>query len=152
MRLDLYQAETARIAAEQQSILNAARAIIASGKQLTPLEQSGLLHALQIIIENAIGKAKHWLKAKNQTVPVSAYDAFQALADIHAISQQNLPEWNAVIELRNRIVHDYMNIDFDQVIDMLRGERERFVIEFLLQELPGDSTARSKPSETALVP
>jgi len=132
MRLDLYQAETARIAAEQQAILNAARAIIDSGRPLTPLEQSGVLHALQIIIENAIGKAKHWLKASNQTVPVSAYDAFQALANANAINQERLSEWNAVIGLRNRIVHDYMNIEFDKVLTLLREERDRLVIDFLL--------------------
>ena len=136
MRLDLYQAETARIAAQQHSILNAARTIISSGRHLTPLEQSGVLHALQIIIENAIGKAKHWLKAKNHPVPVSAYDTFQALADINAISQHTLNDWNAVVGLRNRIVHDYMNIDMDQVIGMIKDERERFVVEFLLKKEP----------------
>lgn len=132
MRFDLYQAETARVAAEQQALLNAARSIIESGKPLSPLEQSGVLHALQIIIENAIGKAKHWLKASNQPVPVSAYDTFQALANIGAISQDSLPEWNAVIGLRNRIVHDYMNIEFEQIVSLIKNAREQFVIDFLL--------------------
>ncbi len=132
MRFDLYQAETARVAAEQQALLNAARSIIESGKPLSPLEQSGVLHALQIIIENAIGKAKHWLKASNQPVPVSAYDTFQALANIGAISQDSLPEWNAVIGLRNRIVHDYMNIEFEQIVSLIKKAREQFVIDFLL--------------------
>lgn len=134
MRFDLYQAETARIAAEQQALLNAARSIIESGKPLSALEQGGVLHALQIIIENAIGKAKHWLKASNQPVPVSAYDAFQALANIGAISQDSLPEWNAVIGLRNRIVHDYMNIEFEQIIGLIKKAREQFVIDFLFAE------------------
>lgn len=132
MRFDLYQAETARVAAEQQALLNAARSIIESGKPLSPLEQSGVLHALEIIIENAIGKAKHWLKASNQPVPVSAYDTFQALANIGAISQDSLPEWNAVIGLRNRIVHDYMNIEFEQIVSLIKKAREQFVIDFLL--------------------
>lgn len=137
MRLDLYQAETARIAAEQQALLNAARSIIDSGKPLSALEQSGVLHALQIIIENAIGKAKHWLKASNQPVPVSAYDAFQALANIGAISQDKLPEWNAVIGLRNRIVHDYMNIEFGQIVGLIKKTKEQFIIDFLLLQEPG---------------
>lgn len=136
MRFDLYQAETERIAANQQAILDAARAIIASERQLTPLEQSGVLHALQIIIENAIGKAKHWLKANNRVVPVSAYDAFAALASANAIRQESLPDWNAVIGLRNRIVHDYMNIEFDQVIALISEGREQFIIDFLLMSRP----------------
>ena len=134
MRFDLYQAETARIAAEQQALLNTARSIIESGKPLSALEQGGVLHALQIIIENAIGKAKHWLKASNQPVPVSAYDAFQALANIGAISQDSLPEWNAVIGLRNRIVHDYMNIDMGQVLSLVTANKPQFIVDFLSKQ------------------
>jgi len=75
MRLDLYQAETARIAAGQMALLNQAREVLAQGRLLTKHEQSGLLHTLQILIENAIGKAKQILKARNVPVPVSAYEA-----------------------------------------------------------------------------
>ncbi len=132
MRLDVYQAETARIAAEQRAILDAARAILASGRPLTPLEQSGVLHALQIIIENAIGKAKRLLKENGQPVPVSAYDAFRALVTYGILSPQDLPQWNAVIGLRNRIVHDYMNIDFDRIVELIQDGKERFVIDFLM--------------------
>ena len=60
MRLDLYQAETARIAAGQSALLAQAKSILSEGRVLTPLEQSGVLHALQILIENAIGKALYW--------------------------------------------------------------------------------------------
>ena len=58
MRLDLYQAETARVAAEQSALLAQAKSILLQGRALSPLEQAGVLHALQILIENAIGKAK----------------------------------------------------------------------------------------------
>ena len=54
MDLDLYQAETARIADQQLALLTAARQILASGRSLSALEQSGVLHALQVLIENAI--------------------------------------------------------------------------------------------------
>ncbi len=137
MRFDLYQAETARIAAEQRTILDAARAILASGRPLTPLEQSGVLHALQVSIENAIGKAKRILKESGQTVPVSAYDAFRALASVGIIAPQDLPHWNAVIGLRNRIVHDYMNIDFAQVARLIQDRKEDFVIDFLMVSMEG---------------
>lgn len=80
MRLDLYQAETTRIAAEQAALLMQARKIIDQRNTLSLLEQSGVLHALQVLIENAIGKAKQLLKARNEPVPISAYDAFSALA------------------------------------------------------------------------
>ena len=95
MRLDLYQAETARIAAEQAALLTQAREIMAQ-RNLSLLEQGGMLHALQVLIENAIGKAKHLLKARGEPVPVSAYDTFAVLARCGDIDLETLPAWNAV--------------------------------------------------------
>lgn len=80
MRLDLYQAETAQIAKEQGALLDEVRQRLLSGGSLARLEENGVLHALQVLIENAIGKAKQILKAKGEPVPVSAYDAFATLS------------------------------------------------------------------------
>jgi uncharacterized protein YutE (UPF0331/DUF86 family) len=133
MRLDLYQAETARVAAEQSALLAQAKSILQQGRALSPLEQAGVLHALQILIENAIGKAKQLLKAGDQPVPVSAYDAFKALANRDQLTQAELPAWNAIIGLRNRIVHDYMNIDMNQVMSLIAGNKDQFVVRFLVK-------------------
>ncbi len=76
MRLDLYQAESERIANEQMALLDEAKQRILSGAPLSRLEESGTLHALKVLIENAIGKSKHMLKSAGRPVPVSAYDAF----------------------------------------------------------------------------
>lgn len=81
MRLALYQAETARIAAVQRALLTEAKAIPSEGRALTPLEQSGIMRALQTLIENAIIKATQWLKASEQLVPISGNDSFSALAN-----------------------------------------------------------------------
>ena len=51
MRLDLYHAETARIATEQSALLDVARQRLTEGLMLNPLEQNGVLHALQVLIE-----------------------------------------------------------------------------------------------------
>lgn len=135
MRLDLYQAETARIAAEQAALLSQAREVLAQGRTLTKLEQSGLLHALQILIENAIGKTKQILKSRNVPVPVSAYDAFAALVEQGEIETTQLQAWNAVIGLRNRIVHDYMNIDMNRVLEFVQTDQDKFIVEFLLEPI-----------------
>lgn len=134
MRLDLYQAETARVAAEQSALVAQAKAILGQGRALTPLEQGGVLHALQILIENAIGKAKQLLKASGQPVPVSGYDAFKALGSRDLIARDDLPAWNAIIGLLNRIVHDYMNIDMDQVMALIADDKDQFVVQFLVTE------------------
>lgn len=99
MRLDLYQTETERLAREQATMLTEARMKLHEKQRLTALEQAGALHPLQILIENAIGKAKHILKAAGKPVPVSAYDAFASLNRMGALSEEECSQWN-------RIVHD----------------------------------------------
>lgn len=135
MRHDLYHLETLRIATEQTALLDEAAQRIKSGPPLSALEQSGLLHALQVLIENAIGKAKQMLKATGQPVPVSAYDAFSALSRRGEITVEQIAEWNAVVGLRNRIVHDYMNVDMNRVQAWVVDGRYRFVTEFLLRDM-----------------
>jgi uncharacterized protein YutE (UPF0331/DUF86 family) len=65
-------------------------------------------------------------------VPVSAYDVFSALARCGEIATEQLAQWNAVVGLRNRIVHDYMNIDMSRVQEWVVNDRYRFVSDFLL--------------------
>ena len=142
MRTDLYHAETLRIAAAQGALLDEARARLLAGASLTPLEQNGLLHAVQVLVENAIGKAKQQLKARGETVPVSAYDAFAALARVGCIPADSLPAWNAVIGLRNRIVHDYMNVDMEKIFAFLRAHGDRPVLDFLRAPLLGEPLRR----------
>lgn len=135
MRLDLYQAETERLAREQSAMLDEARLKLETGQPLSLLEQNGILHALQVLTENAIGKAKHMLKADGEPVPVSAYDAFASLARRGVMPAEELAKWNNVIGIRNRIVHDYMNIDMNVVFDLVREAKYRFVAEFLLHPI-----------------
>jgi uncharacterized protein YutE (UPF0331/DUF86 family) len=132
MRLDVYQKETAFIAAEQSSLLDEAADRLLTGGVLSRLELNGVLHALQVLVENSIGKTKQLLNFSGHQVSVSAYDSFTALADNGIIGHEQLDEWRSVIGLRNRIVHDYMNIDMDLVKDLVRTKRYQFVTEFLM--------------------
>ena len=54
MRLDLYQAETALIAQQQTDLLDETRATLLTGGTLSRLEQNGVLHAIQMLVENAM--------------------------------------------------------------------------------------------------
>lgn len=145
MRLDLYQAESERIANEQMSLLEEAKQRIQSGAPLSRLEQSGVLHALQVLIENAIGKSKILLKSAGKPVPVSAYDAFASLEQHGAINSQELHQWNSAIGLRNRIVHDYMNVDMQLVYELITNDRYRFIAAFLCKPIltPPEFDAKS---------
>ena len=138
MRLDVYQAETARIALEQSALLKEARQHLSNGRRLSPLEQNGVLHALQVLIENAIGKAKQLIKARNESVPIAAYDAFNTLVRLGIIPQDQMSLWAPIIGLRNRIVHDYMNIDLKLVNALVQNEDYLFAVDFLMREIPNE--------------
>lgn len=118
----------------QGALLDEARTKLPSGETHSRLEQNGVLHALQVLIENAIGKSKQMLKAADESVPVSANDTFAALARRGGIRVDTLPAWNAVIGLRNRIVHDCMNIDMSRVLELVQHGRHEFVTAFLLAD------------------
>lgn len=49
------------------------------------------------------------------------------------IEQSALPAWDAVIGLRNRIMHDYMNVDMNKVTELVASEKDKFITEFLLK-------------------
>ncbi|SJZ89701.1 Uncharacterized conserved protein YutE, UPF0331/DUF86 family [Trichlorobacter thiogenes] len=135
MRLDLYQSETALIAQEQSSLLDEASERLRGGGILSRLEQNGVLHALQVLIENAVGKAKQLLKASGKQVPLSAYDSFASLMQLGVVSETGLPAWNAAIGLRNRIVHDYMNIDLPRALELVKNNQYKFITDFLLKPI-----------------
>ena len=145
MQLELYMAETARIAHEQTKLLDQARQRLLANQPLNPLEESGVLHALQVLVENAIGKAKHTVKASNAPVPVSAYDAFSSIRQLGKLGGGSIEDWNSIIGLGNRIVHDYMNVDMALVLGLVRDQRYRFVTEFLLYPITSSAEIPGKP-------
>jgi uncharacterized protein YutE (UPF0331/DUF86 family) len=134
MRLDIYQRETSLIASEQSSLLDEVRDRLNAGSLLSRLELNGVLHALQVLVENSIGKSKQLLVLSGRPVPVSAYDCFEALAVLKIIATEQIDEWRSAIGLRNKIVHDYMNIDMELVKELVREKRYQFVTDFLLKE------------------
>ena len=135
MRPDLYLAECERIAKDQISLLDEVKQRIALGESLSPLEQNGVLHALQVLIENAIGKCKHLLKSLDEPIPVSAYDAFASLERRGNFTPQQLMQWNATIGLRNRIVHDYMNMDMEIIYKLITSNGHQMIGEFLCKPI-----------------
>ena len=140
MRTDLYHAETKRIATQQGALLDEARSRLLASQPLSPLEQNGVLHGLQVLIENAIGKAKQQLKARDEEVPISADDAFTTLALTGIISQEQLPEWHGIIGLRNRIVHDYMNVDMDKILALVSQGHYALLLDFLMAPMNNETT------------
>lgn len=131
MDLEIYQQQTERLILLHGRILAEATERLLNGKALSPMEEQGVLHSLQVVIENSIGKAKHYLKHLGLKVPVSAYDCFYELWLAKIISEQDLKNWKKVIGLRNAIVHEYMDVDMSIVQDVIKNTYYAFIIGFL---------------------
>jgi len=136
MRLDLYAQETRRLASELGGVLAEVRQLLQAQHTLSKLEQSGALHAIQVLTENSIGKAKVILKSQGQTVPVSAYDAFSKLHALGYINADQLRDWTAAIGMRNRIVHEYLNVSITVVEEIIVKQYYQLQIDFLIAEMP----------------
>ena len=135
MRLELYQQETERLASDLQAMLDAVSQRLHQQQMLSALEQAGVLHALQVLTENAIGKAKVWIKHRQLPVPVSAYDAFAQLHREKIIDDEALRNWTAAIGLRNRIVHDYLNVDMSIIESLVKERKYQLQVQFLLKTI-----------------
>lgn len=131
MYLELYQKETEKLVERNGKLLTELHNKLIQAAELSVMEEQAMLHALQIIIENAIGKARHLLKAKNEKVPVGAYDLFEQLKSIGLIDDEALQEWNKIIGLRNTIVHEYMKINITLVKTIVKEQKYNFVLDFL---------------------
>lgn len=135
MRLELYQQETERLARDLQAMLDEVAQRLVQQKTLSALEQAGVLHALQVLTENAIGKAKLLIKQRHETVPVSAYDAFAHLHRDKLIDDESMSNWTAAIGLRNRIVHDCLNVDVTVIETLVKEQKYQLQVQFLLHPM-----------------
>jgi len=129
MKIELYQAETEKLCRLHKDILEEASERLQSGEFFSNMEKQGIIHSLQILIENAIGKAKHLLKLKQQTIPVSAYDVFELLHQLNIIN--DLEKWQKTIGFRNTIVHEYMNVSETIVFAIIAKQEYQFILDFL---------------------
>lgn len=139
LQLDVYLQETASHARLTGAQLDAARERLLAAPSATPfvatfsaLEYGGILHALQTLAENAIGKAKQLCRHHGGVVPPNAYDAFLQLQTLGLVSADQLVSWRNIIGLRNRIVHDYLNVDSLVIYDVLRRQDYALALDFLL--------------------
>jgi uncharacterized protein YutE (UPF0331/DUF86 family) len=124
------------LARELLAMLDEVRLRLIDQKALTALEQAGVLHAFQVLTENAIGKAKLWIKQRHEAVPVSAYDAFAQLHRDKLITDEAMRNWTAAIGLRNRIVHNYLNVDMSVIEALVKEQKYQLQVQFLLTPIP----------------
>jgi uncharacterized protein YutE (UPF0331/DUF86 family) len=119
----------ATLAEELEQLHQAAQ----SAQGLDPLLYRAAERNLQLLTEACIGIVKRRLKALGAVVPSEARQAFAKLQSLEH-DTDNIP-WNKVVGLRNALVHDYLNLDADIVVAIIRQGQYRSLIDFAYAQL-----------------
>lgn len=133
MQFELYQQETEKQAKGHLAALEDIEEQIKVNASLSNIEERAMMHTLQVLIENSIGKARQILKLNNKTVPVNAYDLFIDLKKESHILAKDLEQWKSIIGLRDAIVHEYMQVDITLLKNIVKNKHYLFVYEFLMK-------------------
>jgi uncharacterized protein YutE (UPF0331/DUF86 family) len=88
---------------------------------------------LQLLVEACIGIAKQTLKGQGKEVPSEARQAFSKLRMLGLDPTD--AQWDKIIGMRNALVHDYLNLDPERVLDVIRQGRYKVLVEFASQRL-----------------
>lgn len=83
---------------------------------------------LQLLVEACIGVTKQTLKERQVNVPNEARAVFIKLKSM-GLDQSQIP-WNKVIGMRNALVHDYLNLEPERVLEVITQRHYVALFEF----------------------
>lgn len=118
-------------------------AAIATKAPLNQFESLAAERLLQVLIEACIGLAKHWVKHKGLGVAHDAYRTFIVLEQNGEYSAEGL-NWRKIVGMRNALVHDYLSIDSEIILDVIRQQRYKQLVQFA--DLGLAQLSQSKPA------
>jgi len=125
---------TCKTAETERSVLDTLCEILGSEGGLDKIQLRAARASLQILIENAIGKARRILKHFNcPVVPTRSRDPFVIMHEIGLISDESYQTLMQAVGFRNSMIHDYMNFDEKVLLDIVRGKRYLDLHAFLVE-------------------
>lgn len=103
---------------------------IAQKQPLGKFDQLATERCLQILIESAIGVAKHCCKKAGKT---HSGDAYKNLLTAHGLLNSQIPHatLRGAAGMRNAIVHDYLNLDWKRLEEVLVNKYYQAMGEFI---------------------
>ena len=114
---------------EQLETLNEL-AEITKRQPLRKIERLAAERSLQIMIEAAIGVAKHCCKKAGKT---HSGDAYKNLLTAHDLLNSNIPHaaLKGAAGMRNAIVHDYLNLDWARIEAVIVNQQYQTLGDFI---------------------
>lgn len=99
-------------------------------KGLSELEYDSLERNLQLATEAVIGLSKHWVKLFYGSAPSAASENFDYLKKAKAITNDKAQLWKSIVGTRNILVHDYLDIDEEVIVNILKTEAYKEIFSF----------------------
>jgi uncharacterized protein YutE (UPF0331/DUF86 family) len=125
---------TFRTAETEKEVLDTLSEALVSGGELDRIQLRAARASLQILIENAIGKARRILKQLNcPVVPTRSRDPFIIMHEIGLVSDETYQALMQAVGFRNTMIHDYMNFDEKVLVDIVRQRRYMDLHAFLVE-------------------
>ncbi|MBU2510479.1 DUF86 domain-containing protein [bacterium] len=141
MKFQDYLQKTKETATVEKEILDQLSEILSHGKELDLIQVRAAKSALQVLIENAIGKGKRILKYYQcPMVFHKGKEVFWVLAETGVIDEEFQTTINQAIGFRNSMFHDYMNFDEETLVKILKENQYSRIYEFLIAPMDLNET------------
>lgn len=130
-----YLASSRQTAEAEKEVLDLLHAKVVQNGVLDKIEIRAARASMQILIENAIGKARRVLKHYNcPLVPSRARDALVIMFETGLLGDAMYQSLMGAVGFRNAMIHDYMNFDEKVLLGILGDKKYLVVHEFLMEE------------------
>ena len=100
---------------------------IRSSPEIGLLERTATERSLQILVEAAISSAKHANKKLVYPARSEAASSIAQLLEHHPLTNVSAQEMKGAVGMRNAIVHDYLNLDWELIKAVLKEEKYKKV-------------------------
>jgi uncharacterized protein YutE (UPF0331/DUF86 family) len=117
-----------QLAQHQDSLASISELI--SQRPLSFIERTATERSLQIVIEAAIGASKHYLKSVNKPMPAEARASIERVYELEAITEPKIEEMRGAVGMRNAIIHDYLNLDWNKLEAVLKEKKYENVVAY----------------------
>ena len=147
MRFQEYLQRTIDVSTVEKNVLDQLCELLAQGKELDLIQIRAAKSALQVLIENSIGKGKQILKHfQCPMVFHKGKEVFWVLTETGVIDEELQGILTQAIGFRNSMIHDYMNFDEKILVDILVNEQHIKIYNFLIAPVELDETQKSRIS------
>jgi len=147
MKFQEYLQRTIDVATVEKNVLDQLCELLATGKKLDQIQIRAAKSALQVLIENTIGKGKQILKHfQCPMVFHKGKEVFWVLTESGVIEENLQRILTQAIGFRNSMIHDYLNFDEKILVDILISEQHLIIYNFLIAPVELDETQKKRIS------